>query len=144
MYKFILIIFIFILNSTAFSGVVILDIGTEGKTYEDSKLNLRLLARFQKYNKSPEDESDIYDREVYSPKSVAFHPNNRKVYVNSLEGYKTLVYSWSEDDREMPKKIKSIEHKFDSSNEELFRNEKTLPAAIPEILLCLAKSNRSA
>ena len=59
---------------------------------------------------------EIVDREIYSPKSVRFSADAKKIYINSLEGGKTVVYSWPG-----LKKMKSISHRFSSSRAELFR-----------------------
>ena len=52
---------------------------------------------------------ETYDPDVYSPKSATFSPDGKKVYVNSLEGCKTIVY-----DVATRKKLKTIIHQFDS------------------------------
>lgn len=62
----------------------------------------------------------VFDKEIYSPKSVAFSPDGKKIYINSLEGNATLVYSWPE-----LKKLKSIHHRFDAQAKSLFRGETT-------------------
>ena len=49
------------------------------------------------------------DEDVFSPKSVNFHPDGTKYYVNSLEGCATLVY-----DRETNRKLKVISHRHAS------------------------------
>jgi len=62
----------------------------------------------------------IFDDEIYSPKSVIFSSDNTKIYINSLEGYQTLVYSWPD-----LQKLKSISHIFNSQNSHLFLNNET-------------------
>lgn len=52
---------------------------------------------------------DTYDPDIASPKSASFSPDGKKVYINSLEGGKTVVY-----DVETRKKLKVIEHNFES------------------------------
>lgn len=49
------------------------------------------------------------DEDVFSPKSVNFHPDGTKYYVNSLEGCATVVY-----DRETNRKLKVISHRHSS------------------------------
>lgn len=49
------------------------------------------------------------DSDIYSPKSVTFSRDGKKIYVNSLEGGKTVVY-----DASTRKKLKVINHQFDS------------------------------
>jgi hypothetical protein len=64
---------------------------------------------------------NIRDREINSPKSVRFSADGRKIYINSLEGGQTLVYSW-------PGLIKqkSITHRFGAENQDLFGGETTV------------------
>jgi DNA-binding beta-propeller fold protein YncE len=64
---------------------------------------------------------DISDREIYSPKSVRFSSDAKKIYINSLEGGRTVVYSWPG-----LKKLKTISHRFTSRNASLFQNEDTV------------------
>lgn len=52
---------------------------------------------------------ETYDPDINSPKSATFSKDGKKVYVNSLEGCKTVVY-----DVDTRKKLKTIEHKFPS------------------------------
>lgn len=56
-----------------------------------------------------------YDPDIYSPKSVGFTPDGSKFYINSLEGFKTVVY----DTRSL-KKLKTIVHEFESGTGELW------------------------
>lgn len=56
-----------------------------------------------------------YDPDIYSPKSATFSKDGRKIYINSLEGCKTVVY-----DAETHEKLKVIEHKFDSGEGDLW------------------------
>lgn len=58
-----------------------------------------------------------FDSDIHSPKSVAFSPDGKKVYVNSLEGCKTVVYNTAGFE-----KIKSIQHSFDSGTGEGWLN----------------------
>lgn len=52
---------------------------------------------------------ETFDSDINSPKSASFSKDGKKVYVNSLEGCKTVVY-----DAATRKKLKTIEHKFPS------------------------------
>lgn len=49
------------------------------------------------------------DAEIVSPKSVLFHPNGKKFYINALEAGKTLVY-----DARTLSKLGTISHTFSS------------------------------
>lgn len=63
---------------------------------------------------------DIKDADIYSPKSVRFSSDTRKIYINSLEGGRTVVYSWPE-----LQKLKTIRHKFSEKDAGLFEGEVT-------------------
>lgn len=56
-------------------------------------------------------DTKTLDSDIFSPKSVNFHPDGRRCYVNSLEGCRTVVYSLPDLE-----KLKVIEHSFPSSN----------------------------
>ena len=64
---------------------------------------------------------DIYDAGVRSPKSAAFTPDGRKLYINALEGGQTLVYA-------IPslKRLAAITHAFDADDAALFQGETTV------------------
>ncbi|MFM7799832.1 MAG: YncE family protein, partial [Planctomycetota bacterium] len=64
---------------------------------------------------------DIYDPGVRSPKSAAFSPDGRKLYINALEGGETLVYAWPSR-----KRIAVIRHDFGPADAALFRGETTV------------------
>ena len=55
-------------------------------------MGLELIARFQNYNAKPSSDADTYDQDVFSPKSANFREDGTRVYVNSLEGFVTMVY----------------------------------------------------
>lgn len=61
---------------------------------------------------------ELCDTDVWSPKSVHFHPNGKKYYINSLEGCRTMVY-----DAKTNKKLAVIHHKFNAENEHLWAKE---------------------
>lgn len=67
-------------------------------------LTLTLKTKHQNYNWS---DKTTLDGDICSPKSVKFHPNGRKYYINSLEGGSTIVY-----DAASHKKLKVITHRF--------------------------------
>ena len=64
---------------------------------------------------------EIKDPEIYSPKSARFSADGKKFYINSLEGGKTVIYTWPG-----LKKLKSISHRFTAKNANLFFGESTL------------------
>ncbi|MDR2387643.1 MAG: hypothetical protein LBE80_08695, partial [Deltaproteobacteria bacterium] len=60
------------------------------------------------------------DSHIVSPKSLNFTKDNKKVYINALEGLQTLVYSFPD-----LKLIKAIDHSFSPQNSNLFKNGET-------------------
>ncbi|MGZ6287675.1 MAG: hypothetical protein ACXWQO_05785 [Bdellovibrionota bacterium] len=93
------------------SGV---SLGTRSEPAE-APVSLLLLARRQSYNAKPEHPMDQYDSDIHSPKSVGFSHDGKKVYVNSLEGGRTVVY----DSLGIEKKA-VISHKFKIEEQGLF------------------------
>jgi DNA-binding beta-propeller fold protein YncE len=61
------------------------------------------------------------DREILSPKSVRFNLEGTKVYVNALEGGRTLVYAWPS-----LHKLPSIVHRFGPADSALFHGDTTI------------------
>lgn len=87
-----------------------------------SEVQLKLVARTQAFKSFDLAIHDRYDTAVSSPKSVLFSLDGKKYYVNSLEGYKTVVY-----DTRTHKKLKEIKHVFTASNNSLIKgNEATV------------------
>lgn len=86
----------------------------------DAPVRLELIARFQNYNAAAE-APDHYDQDIYSPKSARFLPDGSKVYVNSLEGFTTVVY-----DPHTLQKLSVIEHSFGSEDAALFHGQTTV------------------
>ena len=64
---------------------------------------------------------DLYDGGVRSPKSAAFSPDGRKLYINALEGGQTLVYAFPS-----LKRLAAITHAFDTGDAALFQRETTV------------------
>ena len=84
----------------------------ESVTSPDGSITLKCVAKKQAYAPvgSPSRDTDIY-----SPKSVSFHPDGRKYYVNSLEGCRTIAY-----DALTNRKLKVINHRFKSGKGKLW------------------------
>lgn len=82
-------------------------IGTKSVS-TDGSLTISLLTKKQHFASS---STETYDADISSPKSVNIHPNGKKYYVNSIEGAKTVVYESGTN-----KKLKTISHKFNSSD----------------------------
>jgi DNA-binding beta-propeller fold protein YncE len=89
-------------------------IGT-GSSPSVAPVRLELVARFQNYRAEPSDPADHYDNDIYSPKSARFSADGGRVYVNSLEGFRTVVY-----DATKPEKIGTIRHRFGADDSALF------------------------
>lgn len=78
----------------------------------DGSVRLTLLHKFQSFSTA---DRQTYDADIHSPKSVNIHPSGKKFYVNSLEGFCTVVYemgTW--------KKLKVVHHQFDDSHRTLW------------------------
>src|SRR5688500_9896495 len=82
---------------------------------EEDGVKLTLVHRFQNYDKNPVDAGDVHDDAVYSPKSARYSADGKKVYVNSLEGFTTVVYDAAKLER-----IKVIKHVFGEAEKGLF------------------------
>lgn len=80
-------------------------------------LELVLQKRIHAIDSSIKEEKDTYDVDIYSPKSVIYSADGTKFYVNSLEGFATVVY-----DANNFKKLKTILHHFNETNKSLFKN----------------------
>lgn len=98
------------------SDVVYNEIGiTSGSA--GAPLSLELVARFQHRDASPSNALDKYDTDINSPKSVNYLPSKKKFYVQSLEGFETVVY-----DLETFSRLKTIRHTFNEKNQYLFKD----------------------
>lgn len=80
-----------------------------------SAVRLELVHRFQSYNSKPHSSADVFDPDIQSPKSVRFSKNGDRVFVNSLEGMKTVVYK-----TDSFKKAGLILHTFHAQDQALF------------------------
>jgi DNA-binding beta-propeller fold protein YncE len=90
-------------------------------TPQNAEIQLRLAYRFQQYNSINLNPNDHFDRNIHSPKSVHFLRDTSKFYVNSLEGFKTVVY-----DAKNYSFIKTINHHFQVEDSSLFNHENTV------------------
>lgn len=100
--------------------ILILSFGAFAKA-QTSSVTLTAEVRIGQGNFSERLPLEIRDPEIYSPKSARFSANGKKLYINSLEGGKTVVYSWPQ-----LKKLKSISHRFTAKNSSLFFGETTV------------------
>ena len=101
-------------TSTLLHAQTRVPIGTKS-TPESSEVSLTLTNRIQHYNRTPKDSKDKFDTAINSPKSVNILFEKSKYYVNSLEGFETVVY-----DLNTHEQLKVIKHTFNSSNQHLF------------------------
>jgi len=92
-------------------------IGTTSRP-ADAPVAMTLVARWQNYNARPSDPADHHDDYVHSPKSARFGPGGTRVYVNSLEGFHTLVF-----DPVALEKITQIPHIFGPEDAGLFHGQ---------------------
>lgn len=83
-------------------------------------LSLFFLSRRQSYNRKPDHPMDVYDQDIQSPKSVRLSRDGKRVYVNSLEAGKTVVYSPLGSE-----KLGVIKHRFTKAESSLF--DKKIP-----------------
>ena len=76
------------------------------------QLTVTTIGKKQNYSYA---DKETNDPSINSPKSVNIHPNGKKFYVNSLEGYTTVVY-----DMQTRQKLKTILHQFDGTETQLW------------------------
>ncbi len=101
------------------SFILILIAGTWASA-QTLSVSLKAEVRIGQGNFAEKRPREIKDPEIYSPKSAKFSADGKKLYINSLEGGKTVVYSWPQ-----LRKLKSISHRFTAKNASLFFGETT-------------------
>ena len=81
---------------------------SEGQTVTatDGSLTITNIGKKQSFDRS---QTATLDEFIISPKSVNFHPDGTRYYVNSLEGCCTVVYDVKTGER-----LKVIRHRFDN------------------------------
>jgi len=87
----------------------------------NAEIKLTLISRIQGYAQKTSDNMDMYEKDIVSPKSAVFLEEKGKFYVNSLEGFMTVVF-----DLKTFKKIKSIPHDFTKKDAGLFKETTVL------------------
>ncbi|MBN2728370.1 MAG: beta-propeller fold lactonase family protein [Bacteroidales bacterium] len=85
----------------------------------DSVSSFQLIARIQNYNTNPTNAADVRNSHIDSPKAAIIVEEKNKFYINSLEGYETLIFSLDSF-----KQTGIIRHCFDINDTALF-NEKS-------------------
>ncbi len=83
-----------------------------GITAEADSLTIRLIGKKQYYDKR---DTATLDPNIRSPKSVNVSPDGSRFYVNSLEGFKTVIY-----DTETFRRVGVVEHSIDHSMDSLW------------------------
>jgi len=78
---------------------------------------LKLVKIIQSKMMAPKNTLTEYEPAINSPKSIIYSKDGSKFYINSLEGYTTVVF-----DSKSLKKLKEIRHEFNASNNKLFKN----------------------
>ena len=87
---------------------------------EKAPIKLTIIKRFQLHNaRAVATNGDIHDQDIVSPKSAKV--SNGKLFINSLEGFRTVVY-----DANRLKKETVIRHKFGVAQNHLFQEENFL------------------
>lgn len=81
-------------------------------TFNNGKIRLTTVGRKQNFNWR---DTTSYDKDINSPKSVSIHPDESRFYINSLEGFRTVVY-----DAKTMSKLSVIEHKFGAADTALW------------------------
>lgn len=79
----------------------------ETVTSPDGAITITCMGKKQNFNWG---DKATHDEAINSPKSVNFHPDGTRFYVNSLEGCKTVVY-----DARTLERLKVIEHHFEAN-----------------------------
>lgn len=100
-------------------GDVRVPIGT--RSLPTDALQLEVTARLQAYDPRPADPADHYVGDVLSPKSVRFVHDGSKVYVNALEGLRTLALEPATLTR-----LATVHHSFGPHQAELFGGVSTV------------------
>jgi DNA-binding beta-propeller fold protein YncE len=106
---------------------------------KDAPISMTLVGRQQSYDSNPQNPLDHFDSSIYSPKSVNFSPDGKTVYVNALEGGKTVIY-----DAKSLQKTGVISHTFTAEDRKLFTGEITafgyhFPKSVKEPLVFTGK-----
>jgi len=96
-------------------------------TPEDAHVRMKLFLRIQSYQKNTESPADLFDLDIFSPKSVSFTPDGEHIYVNSLEGEKTIYFEAATG-----KKLATIEHAFTKKEAGLFDRKKIYDYHLPK------------
>lgn len=81
-------------------------------TASNGQLTIKCVGKRQNYDYR---DTESLDKDILSPKSVCFHPDGSRYYVNSLEGGLTVVYEAASG-----RKIKTIVHRHEKGEGDLW------------------------
>lgn len=115
-----LLLLISFISSVSFAQVIHPPIGTTSKP-GDAEIKLTLISRIHSHSPKVTDNMERYEKDIISPKSAVFLEEKNKFYINSLEGFMTVVF-----DMKTFTKTKSIHHDFNKSNANLFKETTVL------------------
>lgn len=104
----------------AYTQIVHPPLGRTSKP-ENDEVKLTLIAKIRNWGGSSTDTYDIVEPDIMSPKSTIFLEEKGKFYVNSLEGYMTVVFSMKNF-----RKVKTIHHDFGKEDAGLFQETNVL------------------
>ncbi|MCM2281036.1 MAG: hypothetical protein NDI61_04235 [Bdellovibrionaceae bacterium] len=94
----------------------------------EAPVQMTFVGRWQSYNRNVSHPLDRFDLDIDSPKSVNFSPDGKYVYVNSLEGAKTVVF-----DATGTEKKAVISHKFTAREASLFSADPPFQYKFPKV-----------
>lgn len=106
--------------AAASRSTVRIPLGTHSKPGR-AAVRLELVGRFQSYAARTRSPGDVFEPDMYSPKSVRFSEDGSRAYVNSLEAFATLVY-----DTASLSKVATIAHSFGPEQAALFQGQSTV------------------
>ncbi len=115
--RVLLLLFVFLLSTTPKSYALFnecLPVGLQS-TPTGTEVSLTLQKTFSRVQHTQGPACSAIDPEIYSPKSVHFSADGNSVYINSLEGFATLVYNTQTLTR-----TDIIRHKFTTKDASLF------------------------
>jgi DNA-binding beta-propeller fold protein YncE len=92
----------------------------------EAPVQMTFVGRWQSYKRAVTHPLDRFDSDIDSPKSVNFNPDGTLVFVNSLEGAKTVVF-----DGTGTSKKASISHRFTAGDAALFNSKPPFDYTFP-------------
>ena len=87
-----LLLILMVLVQISFAQVQRIPIGHQSNSL-DSVSSFQLIARIRNYYSATTNPADALNKHIDSPKAAIIVESKNKFYINSLEGYETLVFS---------------------------------------------------